>query len=327
MSRPNVAVLGAGRFADAVVRILKAAGADMRVWARTDAGVERIAAEFDGLWATTDLAEVAAPADIVFFAVPASAMLEVSNAFGAYARGDQIVIHAIRGVGPSFLLPHAAIRKTTCIRQIGCLAGPLHARELGSGRPLAAVLASRYPGPSNAIRALAKGTPVRVHPSMDLIGVEVAGAISNASALATGMADALEMGDTVRGILLTHGLVEAQRIGVALGGEPSTFTGLAGVGDLIPRSVTSTDRHHEVGRKLACQEPLADALSGVGGEVEGVTTALEAAALAKRLRLSAPLMSAIARVLSNEQDAKTALEDVLQLDDIELGHGLASPAP
>ncbi len=319
----NVAILGAGRFAEAVVRILTAKGANVHVWARTEAGAERIAEHQSGLSVSTDLAEVATPADLVFFAVPASAMDEVALAFGAYARGDQIIIEATRGVGPGFCLPHQAIRKSTCIRKIAALGGPLHARELASGRPLAAVVASRYPEPVLAMRGLAKGTPVRVHPSRDLVGVEVAGAVSNASALATGMAEALDLGDTARGILLTHGLVEAQRIGVALGAEPGTFSGLAGVGDLIPRHVTSTDRHHGVGAKVADGASLEDALVGADGEVEGVVTAIEAAALAARRRIDAPLMTALAAVLAGERDAKSALEAVLQLDDIELGHGLA----
>lgn len=322
MSPSNVAILGAGRFAEAIARILAPADLNVRLWARRADARDTFALAHPQVECSADIGDVAAPADVVFFAVPASGLDEVANLYGDHARGDQIVIHAVRGTAGEFVLPHRVIRNRSCVRKIGALGGPLHARELQSGRPLAAVIASRFGEVSALLRRLAHNTPVRVHGSRDIVGVEVAGAISNVSAIAAGMASALDLGDTARGILLTHGLVEAQRLGYALGAEPMTFAGLAGVGDLIPRSVTSTDRHDHVGRRLAFGESLEDALADAQGEVEGVATAVSANRLAERLGLSLPLISAVAQIIEGGESASDALERVLRLDDIELGHHL-----
>ena len=319
---PRVAILGAGRFARAVARILGQVGARASVWARSEASAAAIIEAADAVEVCTDIGDATKRADVVVFAVPASAIEAVAGLYGPFARGDQIVIHAARGVASGFALPHQLIRSKTCVRKIGALGGPLQAGELGSGRPLAAVLGSRFDEAVDAIRALTRSAPVSVHGSRDIIGVEVAGAVSNVSALAAGMANAIDFGDTARGILLTHGLVEAQRIGCALGADAATFTGLAGVGDLIPRHVSSTDRHLEVGALVARGASLEAALERTPGHVEGVLTAFEADALAKRKNLSVPLVSAVASVLRGQASPEPALERVLRLDDLELGRAL-----
>jgi glycerol-3-phosphate dehydrogenase (NAD(P)+) len=310
----EVAILGAGRLAEAVTRVLASRGARLRVWARRKDAREEFAARHRGNLArdvvSGELGEMAAPAELVVFAVPAPAIAEVAHLFGEVARGDQLVLHACRGVGPNFRLPHQMIRDRTAVRKIGALGGPLHAQELGSGRTLAAVLASRFDEVIEAIARLTKDTPIRVHPSRDLVGVEVSGAVSNAAALAAGMADALSLGETARGVLLTHGLADAQRLGVALGASSATFGGLAGVGDLIPRRVSSTDRHHALGARLARGEPLPPGSEGV----EGIITTREAMSVAHARRLDLPLLSAIDRVLRGETPARTALERVLESD-------------
>jgi glycerol-3-phosphate dehydrogenase (NAD(P)+) len=144
--------------------------------------------------------------------------------------------------------------------------------------------------------------------------VESAGAISNVSALASGMADALELGETAQGMLLARGLAEAQRLGLALGAEPQTFAGAAGVGDLIPRRVTSTDRHREVGARVARGEDLDAVLAATGGPVEGVVTAKAALPEVARLKLKLPLIEGVARILTGEGDPRATLEALLQLD-------------
>jgi glycerol-3-phosphate dehydrogenase (NAD(P)+) len=310
----SVALLGLGRFAEAVVNLLPNELV-IRAWGRRPEARAEFEARHKGKVHVGDLEQTSADADVVIFAVPAGAMAGVARQFGEFARGDQIVIHACRGVGQGFALPHQMIRAGSCVRKIGVLGGPLHSHEIGTGRALGAVIASRYEEVFQVIGALVQGTQVRIHPSPDVIGVEVAGAISNVAALAAGMADALELGETARGVLLTHGLSEALRLGVKLGADPATFAGLAGVGDLIPRRVSSTDRHQEVGARLARGEPLASVLESLGQTaVEGVVTAQEALPLAGRLGLKLPLIGAVTEVLTGRQAARPALEAVLRSD-------------
>lgn len=312
--RPRAAILGAGRMARAVAKVLSGAGADVWLWSRSPGETDALKAELGRISVAASPAEALDGASVVFLAVPGPAMLDVAEVYGPHARGDHVVLHASRGVGPGFLLPHQMIRAKTCVRKIGVLGGPLHARELETGRPFAAVIASRFGEVITLVQAMTRGTPVMVHGSKDVVGVEVAGALSNVGALAAGMADALDLGETARGVLLTHGLAEARALGVALGAEPVTFTGLAGVGDLIPRKVSSTDRHRVVGAAVATGTALADALVRAAGHVEGVDTAREAARLAVKLGVELPLVTAVHDILEGRVPPKETLERVLRRD-------------
>lgn len=323
MSAPNsplkMAIVGGGPLARAIAYILQSGPTDVHLWARSEDARDRLRDQLSGTSIHHKLEVALEDAAVVLLAVPADQMLEVAERYGEQATGDQVVLTAARGVGDGFQLPHAMIRARTCVRKIGVLGGPIHARELATGRQINAVLASRFPEVIESVRALTDSSPIALHGSRDIIGVQVAGAISNVSSLAAGMADALELGDTARGVLLTHGLVDAKKIGVALGGSEKTFGGLAGLGELIPRHVTSMDRHLEVGAKLASGMGVQDALQAVDGHVEGVLTATEAMKVAEARGLDLLLVRAVVQVLSGEAGAREALEAVLhrslELDD------------
>lgn len=317
----RAAVLGAGRLGQAVAGILGAAGVETRLWSRNGASASRVAKKAKGVKAVKTVEAACTDVELVVLAVTAGALREVVAAYGDTARGDHLVLHATRGVEEGFVLPHEIIREETCVRKIGVLGGPLHAGELTSGRALAVVLASRFDEVPAAIRAITDGSPIRVHPSRDVVGVEVAGIISNVTALATGMAGAVGLGETARGVLLTRGLQEASLVGLALGAAPETFAGLAGVGDLIPRKVSSTERHHQVGAAVAEGVPLEEALTQAGGEVEGVVSAEAAVELAAHRGLKLPLVTATHAILHGQAEASAALETVLSLD-FDLGRGL-----
>lgn len=302
----TVAILGGGTMALAATTLLGATGAKVRLWARDPA--QRARAKSVGALVHDEVGPAVEGSRFVFFAVPGHAVAKVAERYGPHAQGDHVVVHAARGVGDGFLLPHKAIRAHTCVRRIGVLGGPLYLEDLGEGRPLVAMLASRYDETFDVVRRLVQGSPVRLHTSHDVVGVEIAGAISNVSALAAGMAEGLGLTETDQGVLLTRGLSEASRVGRALGADPATFAGLAGVGDLIPRRVTSTLKHRALGRTVAIGEPPPSSV------VEGVVTAREARAWAKNHRLELPLVEAVARVFDGEVSAKEAIERVLALD-------------
>ena len=317
----TVTVLGGGTMALAVVALLDRAGAQVRLWARDPAQRER--AKLAGALVSEDVGAAVAGSRFVFFAVPAYALPEVAARYGPHAQGDHVVVHAARGVAAGFVLPHKAIRAEACVRRVGALGGPLYLEDLGEGRPLVAMLASRYDETFDVVRALVHGSPVRLHTSHDVVGVEVAGAISNVAALAAGMADGLGLTETDQGVLLTRGLAEASRLGRALGADAATFAGLAGVGDLIPRRVASTLKHRAHGKALAAADGARAATSPADARLEGVVTAREARALAAHLRVDLPLVDAVAAVVDGTAAARDALERVLSLD-LELER-LAAP--
>jgi glycerol-3-phosphate dehydrogenase (NAD(P)+) len=326
--RPRIALIGGGRMARAIAKITGAIGAPTVLWARSDAQRDSLKGELDGsgVAITGDLRAAVEGAELVFIAVPAHALEEVAYLYGDHAKGDHVVIHASRGVGEGFVLPHQMIRRKTCAKKIGVLGGPLRATELTSGVPLAAVVASRYQDTVRAIQALIRGTPIFLHDTKDVIGVEIAGALSNVTQIAAGASDALELGETARGVILTRGLADAKKLGLALGADATTFAGLAGVGDLIPRKVTSTDRHRTLGAHLARGISLEAATRAVQDHVEGILTAKEARKKADALGLDLPLVRAIDDILAQRTAARPAIEAVLKLD-IELDPKNAARKP
>lgn len=318
MNQMRVAILGGGRLAVRLAQLLGRTPLSIRAWARSPTARTELASVCGKNTTVVDaMADAARDADVMVLCVPALAVAPLATALGEFCTADQVLLHACRGVGPGFLLPHRAVRTSCCIRKVGVLGGPLYFGDVARGRPLVAMLASRFDETFAATRRLVEGTPVRLHFTHDVVGVEVAGAISNVTALAVGMAEELALGDTARGVLATRGLTEAARVGRALGADPETFGGLAGVGDLIPREVTSQRRHRELGALLAGKTALEQAMGQVSGAVEGVATARELVALADHHQLKLPLMTAVAAVLDGQQDAAAALEGVLGLD-IEL---------
>jgi glycerol-3-phosphate dehydrogenase (NAD(P)+) len=307
----RVAILGGGNLAGAVAALLSKAEHDVVVWARNDKARNQLAQALR-VKAAESAQEACRDAAVVVFAVPTHALRDVARMAGDVARGDQIALHACRGVTDDFTLPHQVIREETCIKKIGAIGGPLYLDDAARGRPLAAVIASRFDEVPAALKTMTRNTRVRIHATHDVIGVELCGAISNVSQIAAGLAEGAGLGETDQGILLMRGLIEAQKIGQALGAERTTFMGLAGVGDLIPRAVTSTRRNRQLGRELAEGKPPSH------GDLEGPRTAREARALAERMGLSLPLVQAVDDVITNNAPVVPALERVLSLD-LDLG--------
>lgn len=319
----RVGIYGCGKMGEAVLQILFRGGHRVRVWDKDEQVRKHIADTYGSPLLAASIEELVLDAHMIFLGVPAPAIVLAAEAIGPFVNGSQIVLHAARGVGPEFLLPHQVIRQKTCIKKIGVLGGPLYFEDLTDQRPLTAILASRYDEVARFVRELTEETQVRLHTCRDVVGVEIAGAISNVSALAAGMSQHLSLGETAQGVLLTHGLSESAQLGVAKGAEWITFTGLAGVGDLIPRTVASTERHYEAGRALARGETLGGDSENPSAMLEGVCTAYETHAYASVVGLRLPLIAAVHAVLCGEKKAKEALEEVLN-EDITLGRDLVS---
>ena len=298
--------------ARALGRVLSQTSAEVHLFVRNETRRAALAKELPGVHIDDDLAATCDGAETIFFAVPADQLAEAADRYGPYARGDHIVMTACRGVGPDFALPHALIRSKTCVRKIGVIGGPIHARELASGRPINTIVASRYGEVIDAARALTKGSPVTVHSTDDIVGVQVAGAIANVASIAAGMAEAIDLSSTARGLLIAHGLVDAKRLGTALGANERTFFGLAGIGELIPRQVTSMDRHQALGRKLASGTSLETALGELDGPVEGVDTAAFAVEMGTQSKIPIPFVDAVQAAITGRLPAQEALEAVLQ---------------
>lgn len=315
----TVAVLGAGKLSAALVPLLSKAGHQVRLWSRQPhASAARNAGGGIDVSTHDTIAAACCDVDAVCFAVPVSALAEVARQVGDVVRGDEIALHACRGVTSAHhagacLLPHQVLRAHTCLKMIVALGGALDVSDAASGRPLVAVAASRFDEALRTLGELVANTSVRLHATHDVIGVELAGAISHVATVAAGIAWGLGFGDTDQGILMTRGVGEAQRLGLLLGADAATFRGLAGLGDLIPRSVASTQRQRAFGHAIAMTGRV-----GPIGDLEGPTSALLLSKLAQRLRVELPLVNAVSAIVHDGADAKQRLLEVLMLgfDDV-----------
>lgn len=224
------------------------------------------------------------------------------------------VIWLCKGFEPGHgRLPHqVCAEELGRIERCGVLSGPSFAQEVAQGLPTAVTLASQSAEFARETARALHSQAFRVYSSDDLIGVEVAAAVKNVMAIAAGICDGLGYGHNARAALITRGLAEVTRLGVALGGRPETFMGLAGAGDLILTCTSDLSRNRQVGLKLARGQSLDAILSELGHVAEGVGTARELHRLADKLKLNMPITQAVCRVLADPAQARAAADALLQ---------------
>jgi glycerol-3-phosphate dehydrogenase (NAD(P)+) len=213
------------------------------------------------------------------------------------------------------LLPHQEVREVLGDAVAGAaLSGPSFAQEVARGLPCALTAASDSPALRERVVALVHGGNIRVYSSDDMIGVEVGGAVKNVLAIATGAADGLGLGLNARAALITRGLAEITRLGVALGGNPGTFMGLTGMGDLILTCTGDLSRNRRVGLELARGKRLDAIVAELGHVAEGVPCARAVRDLAARLGVDMPITNAVAGVLFDGDDPQAMVAQLLARD-------------
>jgi glycerol-3-phosphate dehydrogenase (NAD(P)+) len=319
----KIAVLGAGAWGTSIAIVLSARHA-VRLWARDAAQVGAMRADRanrrylpgftipPALELTGDLNEALHGAELMLAAVTTGGLRATLRATRAAGHAVPVVWLCKGFESGEARLPH----------QIGAdeldpgvpravLSGPSFAEEVAKGLPAALTLASTDAAHArDAARAL-HGTSLRIYPSADVVGVEAAGAVKNVMAIAAGVSDGLELGLSARAALITRGLAEMTRLGVALGGRAETFMGLAGAGDLVLTCTGDLSRNRRVGLALARGSALGDVLAGLGHTAEGVHTARAVAGLAARLGIEMPITRAVCRVLDDPRQARAAVQELL----------------
>ncbi|HEY4374163.1 MAG TPA: NAD(P)H-dependent glycerol-3-phosphate dehydrogenase [Burkholderiales bacterium] len=318
----SVGILGAGAWGTALAVAL-ARRMPVTLWAREEGLPELLARERENkqflpgvplpqaVTPTADF-EAAARADLVI-AAPSVAGLRPTLARLKQQRADAPVVWLCKGFeqGTS-RLPHqiaaeALGNHATC----GALSGPSFSAEVARGLPVALTLASPSAEFAAGAAAILHGGNIRVYTSNDLVGVEVGGAVKNVMAIAAGISDGLGLGHNARAALVTRGLAEMARLGLTMGGRAETFMGLTGMGDLILTATGDLSRNRTVGKKLADGGKLDDVLGHLGHVAEGVYTARETIALARRYNVEMPITEAVCAVLFDGVDARQAVSDLL----------------
>lgn len=323
----KIAVLGAGAWGTALAMNISQRH-NVSLWARNAghvSGMRKARAnplylgDFkfnEQLQVEDDLQTTISDADLILSVVPTAGFRSILKDIKAL--GCKLpIIWANKGLEPqSAKLPYEVALEELGNPQAtgqhwGALSGPSFAAELVRGLPTAVTVAATDEAFSNQAALLIHGANLRVYNSTDVIGVSVGGAVKNIMAIAAGISDGMGFGNNARAAMITRGLAEMTRFGVALGAKPETFMGLAGAGDLILTCTGQYSRNREVGLQLASGKSLSDILHGLGHVAEGVNTTAEVMRRALTMQVEMPITYQVDQVLSHGKSAKDAVVDLL----------------
>lgn len=266
---------------------------------------------------TSDIAEAVEQRDMLLLVTPSQRMRENLRALAPYLGKDTLLISASKGIEVGSLkrmteviaeeIPGAQARVAT-------LSGPNLSLEVAQGKPTAAVVASTTYEVAVQFRTLLTTSYFRVYSSHDVIGVELGGALKNIIAIGAGMNDGLGYGENAKAAFITRGLAEIARLGIAAGANPLTFSGLAGIGDLIATCASPLSRNQQLGRRLAAGEKLNDILSTTHSVAEGVTTTRAALQLAAHYNVEMPIAHQLSLILFEGLDPHKAVPELMLRD-------------
>ncbi len=322
----RIAVVGAGSWGTTLADLLVAKGDDVLLWAYEPEVAEEInrrhrndlflpeAPLHPGVRATTDLGAAVKDAGVVVCVAPSQAVQRVMREAGRSLAAGAIVVSASKG------LDGEGRRRMTEVlgavlpagTGIAALSGPTFAREVYERQPTAAAVASASADVARAAQMALAAPHFRVYTNDDVIGVELGGALKNVIAIAAGILDGLGLGHNARAALITRGLAEITRLGVALGARAETFAGLAGVGDLVLTATGHLSRNRSLGVELGKGRTLDEVLAKRLSVAEGVETARAAVALAEGAKVELPISREVARVLFEGKSPKQAIGDLME---------------
>jgi len=321
---PSITVLGAGSWGTALAVLLATNGRAVALWARNADHAEEMAASRRNrrylpdipfpasLRPTADLrAAVAASRDVVV-AVPATGFRSLLTELRPHLAPDARLAWASKGLETGGCLLHEVAAELLGPRHaLAVVSGPTFAREVAQGLPTAVTVASADAGFAADLAARLHTPCFRAYTSDDVIGVEVGGAVKNVLAIAAGIADGLGFGANARAALVTRGLAEIMRLGVAMGGRRDTFMGLAGLGDLVLTCTDDQSRNRRVGLALARGRTLAEACAAVQQVAEGVHAAREVQRLAARHGVEMPINEQVCQVIYHGRPPREAVQALL----------------
>ena len=304
-----IAVLGGGSFGTAIANLLAENGHHVLLWMRDPEQAESIRTLRQNprylkgveilaqVEPTTDLSSTLDACELIFVALPSSALRQALQPFAAQL-GGKMLVSTTKGIeADGFMLMSQILEQISPAARIGVLSGPNLAREVAEHALTATVVASQDEALCRSVQHVLHGRTFRVYASSDRFGVELGGALKNVYAIMAGMAAALGMGENTRSMLITRALAEMTRFAVKLGANPMTFLGLAGVGDLIVTCTSQKSRNFQVGYALGEGLSLDEAVSRLGEVAEGVNTIKVLKCKAEELQVYMPLVAGLHAIL------------------------------
>ncbi len=328
LSTHPVAVLGAGSWGTALAILLTRNGYPVHLWAHHQEHAEtmidtRCNARYlpgidfpELLQVSVNLDEIIHQVHDILAVVPSHAFRQTLQNIKPHINAEHRLAWATKGFehGTCKLLHQVAHEELDGLIPLAVISGPTFAREVASGLPGAVTVASANLDFATEMAAMLHGDRFRAYTSDDVTGVEIGGAVKNVLAIAAGIADGLGFGANTRAALITRGLAEVMRLGVAMGGERETFMGLAGLGDLVLTCTDDQSRNRRLGLALGKGNSKEQAIKDIGQVVEGVITAHEVHTLARQKGVDMPIIEQVYRVLYEAQDPRDAVDALLGRD-------------
>ncbi|MCL2376632.1 MAG: NAD(P)-dependent glycerol-3-phosphate dehydrogenase [Defluviitaleaceae bacterium] len=323
----KITVIGFGSWGIALACLLAKNGHTVTAWEFNPDMAQKLDAEREhkaflpgvaipkSICITSDVAKAAEGAEIFLITLPSHAIEATAQKFAPYFADGSILVSASKGFIQGrdiriceFLTDFAPGCK------IACLTGPSHAEEVSRNMPTTVVAASTCEKTAETVQNAFSDGSFRVYTTSDIIGAELGGAIKNVIALAAGIVDGLGFGDNTKAALMTRGIAETARLGVAMGADEQTFAGLSGIGDLIVTCTSRHSRNWRAGNLLASGAPVEDVLKEVNMVVEGVHTAKTAQKLARKYAVDMPIVEEINKALFEGKNPKDAVVDLMLRD-------------
>ena len=328
----KIGVLGAGTWGMALARMLSNSGHDVTVWSALEKEVVEYASTRrhpnlpgmvipDAIVFTSDVKEVCTDVDIMLFAVPSVFVRSTAAKAAPFVKDGQIIVDVAKGIEPDTLMTMTEVIRDE-MKKVGghenlklvALSGPTHAEEVAIDLPTTIVSACEDENAALFVQDVFFNTCMRVYTNPDPKGVELCGAMKNVIALAAGIAVGLGFGDNTKAALMTRGMAEIARLGVAMGCNQETFYGLAGMGDLIVTATSVHSRNNRCGQLIGQGVKPDEAVKLVGMVVEGINALPAAMEMKETYHLELPIMTAINEVVKNGADPKEAVKNLMARD-------------
>lgn len=328
MDKPNnqaIAILGAGSWGTALALYLARRGQAVRLWTHDAERIAIMKADRankvylpgfsfpDNISLTNHLAEATQESSDILIAVPSAGFRDILLTLQAVLDAPGRIVWVTKGLDPQTgQLLHEVTKNILGAKQtLAVLSGPSFAREVAAGLPTAVVVASEQADFANDLMQRFNSSSLRVYLSTDVTGVEVGGIVKNVLAIATGIADGMALGANARSALITRGLAEMIRLGLALGGQYETFTGLTGVGDLVLTCTDNQSRNRRFGLALGQGKTIVEAEREIGQVIEGKRNAELVVQLAHRSKVEMPIAETVLAILQGTTTLQNAMKDLL----------------
>ena len=325
----KISVIGSGGWGIALTILLHKNGHDLTIWSFDKKEAEELKKTRqnktklpnillpEDVKVTNDLREAVDDKDILILAVPSKAIRSVSKSLKNIIKDNQIVVNVAKGLEEDTLETMTDIIEEELKDKnpkVAVLSGPSHAEEVGRGIPTTCVVSAHNKELTLYLQNIFMNPSFRVYTSPDMLGVEIGGALKNVITLAAGIADGLNYGDNTKAALITRGIKEITSLGVAMGGEQSTFYGLTGLGDLIVTCASMHSRNRRAGILLGQGKTLGEAIKEVNMVVEGVYSAKSALMAAKKYNVEIPIIEQVNAVLFENKNAAEAVNELMIRD-------------